>query len=808
MRITAGVVAVAVAAVLFAGPAMPQGGGDPGPVFTVGLQSILGPQWHDTFGQYLTDATPYTVQPVTYTNDSIMLRDAAAGLLNLTFAGPVQYLCLALAGTTSDGIAELVAASYIDGAPVEKLAGSIVTLANSSVQSVGDLRGRVVLAGPISSLTTFAAQWGVVIQSGLDLFKDTRGVFLQANISLLLPDLMAGLGDAAFVPSSYLERYYPGSALFRTVNAQTTPGFPYAHSTPLYPNAVLSALDSTPFVARRAFADALFAVAPNDSLARQAVYYGFTPLGAYTQVRTVMAAVGLLDNRTQCRTIGDLTDLVQCPRGFVKVSNVDATCAVRGVACPAGYQCACSPCIPTRPHPHLLGLSVGAFSAVVAAIAVVGALAAFVGVRACWLQTASDPYRELRLDAAAVIGRSSTGPVFGTQWKGQAVAVKRLFAPPRGVRSVFDEDEEGGYCGGVRTLSPRLVGAVLLECFFVKTPTARNIARVQRRMHTHHSNIIPLIGYSRGESGREAIGIMPRMISGTVTDLLASQTYLLDLQAVVSIASDVAGGMLFFHTREPAVVGKNIKPHHLFIDETLRTLIGVSFRAPNPQSLWAPPECLRGHSPWTKEADVYAFSMLLYTLVHRRLPFEGRRSEDLLVAIKDATEETVLDVRPPLTTDSPLNVLIRQCWAEAPGDRPGFETIKEALARMVGKGGKAARPSFSVSQSGDLARLDDTNFLLQGMFPPHVREQLEMKLKPRPEVFEGVTIFFSDVVGFTDIARVLQPAGVAQLLDNLYVFMDTCAEEFGVHKMETIGDGALLSRSHGCVCMCVSEGKG
>ncbi|KAK9826914.1 hypothetical protein WJX74_000050 [Apatococcus lobatus] len=720
-------------------------------VFRVGLQSILGPQWNDTFGPYLSNSTQYNFETVTYTNDAMMLQDAATGFLNLTFAGPVQYLCLALAAATSDGIAELVSSSYIDGSPVEKLAGSIVTMANSSVRSIGDLHGRVVLAGPISSLTTFAAQWSVVIQGGLDLFRDTRGVFLQPNITLILPHLMAGVGDAAFVPSSYLERYYPGSPMFRVVNPQTSPGFPYQHSTPLYPNAVLSALDTTPFFARRSIADALFAIPPNDTLAQQGAYYGFTPLGAYTQVRTVMAAVGLLNNRTQCRTIGDLTDLVQCPAGYAQVVNVGETCPAKGVACPEGYQCVCSPCLSTKPATRLLGMPPGAFGGVVAVIVVVGGLAAFVGLRACWLQTAADPYRELHLEKATVIGRSSTGPVFGTEWRGQAVAVKRLFPPPKGVVSVFDDDRDEQSCGQMKGPNARIIGLVLLECFFVQTASSRNVAKVQRRMHTHHSNIIPVIGPSSA----------------------SPQTW--------------RGGVQFFHGRNPAVVGKNIKPHHLFIDETLRTLIGVSFRAPNPQSLWAPPECVRGDSPWTKEADVYAFSMLLYTLVHRRLPFEGRRSKDLLEAVKDATEETVLDVRPPLTTDSPLNQLIRQCWAESPADRPTFAAIKEALVRMQGSGGG---PRFSrPSTSDDRPQTEQPNLLLQGMFPPHVRQQLELKMKPRPEVFEGVTIFFSDVVGFTEISSVLQPAGVARLLDNLYVFMDTCAEEFGVHKMETIGDG-------------------
>ncbi|RYF03406.1 MAG: hypothetical protein EOO40_12250, partial [Deltaproteobacteria bacterium] len=91
---------------------------------TIGLQGILGPQFNATFGPFLSNATTYNITTVAYDNDITMLADAKAAKLDFTWAGPVQYLCLALAGATSDGVAELVAWKFFgDGdvdAPVDR----------------------------------------------------------------------------------------------------------------------------------------------------------------------------------------------------------------------------------------------------------------------------------------------------------------------------------------------------------------------------------------------------------------------------------------------------------------------------------------------------------------------------------------------------------------------------------------------------------------------------------------------------------------------------------------------------------------
>jgi len=60
------------------------------------------------------------------------------------------------------------------------------------------------------------------------------------------------------------------------------------------------------------------------------------------------------------------------------------------------------------------------------------------------------------------------------------------------------------------------------------------------------------------------------------------------------------------------------------------------------------------------------------------------------------------------------------------------------------------------------------------------------------EKFNLVTIFFSDIVGFTSMAGSMRPIQVMKMLNELYTELDKLVEKHNVYKVETIGDAYMV----------------
>ena len=69
------------------------------------------------------------------------------------------------------------------------------------------------------------------------------------------------------------------------------------------------------------------------------------------------------------------------------------------------------------------------------------------------------------------------------------------------------------------------------------------------------------------------------------------------------------------------------------------------------------------------------------------------------------------------------------------------------------------------------------------MFPPHIAKQLNEGKKVEPEHHDVVTIFFSDIVGFTNLSSLLSPVKVSEFLDRLYLKFDELSHKHEVFKV-------------------------
>eukprot|EP00934_Nitzschia_sp_Nitz4_P006330 Nitzschia sp. Nitz4//scaffold24_size164493//113881//116306//NITZ4_002340-RA/size164493-processed-gene-0.240-mRNA-1//-1//CDS//3329544150//6320//frame0 len=146
------------------------------------------------------------------------------------------------------------------------------------------------------------------------------------------------------------------------------------------------------------------------------------------------------------------------------------------------------------------------------------------------------------------------------------------------------------------------------------------------------------------------------------------------------------------------------------------------------------------------------------------------------------------------------------------GEDDGDESIDESMEDLndlapyerSGSGGGGNNSYTNDSSVGALDFMNSVNMeqalqmhmsrtdnLLYDVFPKHIAEALRMGRKVEPENHECVTIFFSDIVGFTNISSELDPLKISDMLDRLYNAFDALSHYHDVFKVETIGDAYM-----------------
>ena len=227
------------------------------------------------------------------------------------------------------------------------------------------------------------------------------------------------------------------------------------------------------------------------------------------------------------------------------------------------------------------------------------------------------------------------------------------------------------------------------------------------------------------------------------------------------------------------------------------------------------PELLRNESTNTSASDVYSFGIVLYEVYSRKDPvsccydiliciifaivthmtiymtnvqYEGEDYEVVIKEIKDP----LFNKRPPVPPTMPEEVatlLYSTTLQHDPFMRPSFEELDSFLKRFQAKNVDPGLQSGGIQRIPRRSSNSEAQRLLDEIFPPHVALALREGRKVEPEHYECVTIFFSDIVGYTTLCSVMSPMKVSSMINRLYQKFDLLSHKHGVYKLETIGDG-------------------
>ncbi|EDO34267.1 predicted protein [Nematostella vectensis] len=156
-----------------------------------------------------------------------------------------------------------------------------------------------------------------------------------------------------------------------------------------------------------------------------------------------------------------------------------------------------------------------------------------------------------------------------------------------------------------------------------------------------------------------------------------------------------------------------------------------------------------------------------------------------------------------------LRELMKQCWDENPDMRPDFNEIKKIMNKILVNNGMKTNifdnicymmekyadslEELVMEKTGQLIEeKKKTDALLERMLPKPVTDQLKRGKSVEAESFHEVSIYFSDIVGFTELSAESSPLQVVSLLNDLYTLFDDIIREYDVYKVETIGDAYMV----------------
>ncbi|XP_041977995.1 guanylate cyclase 32E-like [Aricia agestis] len=339
-----------------------------------------------------------------------------------------------------------------------------------------------------------------------------------------------------------------------------------------------------------------------------------------------------------------------------------------------------------------------------------------------------------------------------------------------------------------------------------------------------HENLTPFVGVCV-ETGVACV-LTAYCSRGSLATVLADRDLHLDDMFVASLVADLLRGLTYLH--DSALISHgNLTSSNCLVDRRwvlqitdygLHTLKSGcvdtedALRMEN-RMLWRAPELLRELNPpsrGSQKGDVYSFGIILYEILGRNGPWGDTNltNAEIIGRVRQPIGGVLF--RPPLgglaARPSVISV-IKSCWSERPDRRPDVRLVRirlkdmhagmktnifDNMLAMMEKYASNLEALVAARTEQLLQEKRRTDDLLNRMLPRTVAEALKRGEPVKAESFDCVTIYFSDIVGFTKLAASNSPMQVVEILNDLYTCIDSIISFYNVYKVETIGDAYMV----------------
>ncbi|ULU09938.1 hypothetical protein L5515_000445 [Caenorhabditis briggsae] len=326
---------------------------------------------------------------------------------------------------------------------------------------------------------------------------------------------------------------------------------------------------------------------------------------------------------------------------------------------------------------------------------------------------------------------------------------------------------------------------------------------------------------------------------GSLEDILENEKIELDKLMKYSLLHDLVKGLFFLHNSEIRSHGR-LKSSNCVVDSRFVlkvtdfglhklhcleeiNLEEIGEHAYYKKMLWTAPELLRdSNAPpmGTQKGDIYSFAIILHEMMFRKGVFalenEDLSPNEIVQRVRKPVSEDQEPLRPWVSEtadgDDALNdtllSLMVACWSEDPHERPEVSSVRKAV-RSLNRDNETSNLVDNLLKRMEqyannleglveertqeyLAEKKKVEDLLHQLLPPAIADQLISGRAVQAESYDCVTIYFSDIVGFTSLSSQSTPMQVVTLLNDLYLAFDGVVDNFKVYKVETIGDAYMV----------------